>query len=231
MELFFDLVCVFAFTQLSDTLFGHQSARGTIETLVLFLAVWWAWNYTAWATNWIDPDRMPVAVLMLVLMAISLVVSVAIPHAFGGRGVPFAFAYVSLQVLRAAFMVWALRGQRMGRNYTQVLSWSAIAGAFWIAGARGHRAGAADDRRDVRVAAGARRLLDRGAALVGCAGGARAATPTLVLATSSRRLRWASDAAAMKLLTRTLAGLGAVAAGALIAAGVYAEATRAPDQP
>jgi hypothetical protein len=86
MELFFDLVYAFAFTQLSDTLSGHQSGRGTIETLVLFLAVWWAWNYTAWATNWIDPDRMPVALLMLVLMAISLVVSVAIPHAFGGRG-------------------------------------------------------------------------------------------------------------------------------------------------
>jgi low temperature requirement protein LtrA len=55
MELFFDLVYVFAVTQLSHTLHDHLTARGALETLVLFGAVWWAWNYTAWATNWIDP--------------------------------------------------------------------------------------------------------------------------------------------------------------------------------
>ena len=65
MELFFDLVYVFAFTQLSHTLLHHLTARGAVETLVLFLAVWWAWNYTAWATNWIDPDQPPVRVLMV----------------------------------------------------------------------------------------------------------------------------------------------------------------------
>ncbi len=59
MELFFDLVYVFAITQLSDFLFDdrHRSAHGILEALVLFVAVWWAWNYTAWATNWLDPDR------------------------------------------------------------------------------------------------------------------------------------------------------------------------------
>src|SRR5216684_3457808 len=85
MELFFDLVYVFAITQLSDRLFESLTARGLVQMLVLFLAVWWAWNYTAWATNWIDPDRTPVAGLMLVLMAISLVMSAAIPDAFGSR--------------------------------------------------------------------------------------------------------------------------------------------------
>jgi low temperature requirement protein LtrA len=45
----------------------------------MFTAVWWAWNYPAWATNWIDPERAPVALLMVVLMAISLVMSAAIP--------------------------------------------------------------------------------------------------------------------------------------------------------
>src|SRR5262249_21204576 len=50
MELFFDLVYVFAVTQLSHRLLDHLTVHGALETLVLFLAVWWSWNYTAWAT-------------------------------------------------------------------------------------------------------------------------------------------------------------------------------------
>ncbi len=135
MELFFDLVYVFAVTQLSEYLEEHLDARGAAQTAVLFLAVWWAWNYTAWATNWIDPERWPVALLMLVLMAFSLVMSAAIPAAFTTRGLAFAIAYVSIQLSRSAFMVFALRRQTMGRNYAQLLAWSAIAGVVWIAGA------------------------------------------------------------------------------------------------
>jgi low temperature requirement protein LtrA len=138
VELFFDLVYVFAVTQLSLYLREHLTARGALETLVLFLAVWWAWNYTAWATNWIDPEHSAVRLLMVTLMLISLVMSAAIPRAFGSRAIYFATAYVALQLLRSAFMVAAFRGARMGRNYAQLLSWSAIAGCFWIAGALVH---------------------------------------------------------------------------------------------
>jgi low temperature requirement protein LtrA len=140
MELFFDLVYVFAITQLSDFLFAHLSFRGALEGLILFGAVWWAWNYTAWATNWLDPESVPGAALMILLMAISLVMSAAIPKAFDGRGIPFAFAYVGLQVVRSGFMVRAFAGSddRMRRNYAQLLAWSCIAGALWIAGAFMH---------------------------------------------------------------------------------------------
>lgn len=139
MELFFDLVYVFAITQLSEFLFGHLTARGAAQALIMFGAVWWAWNYTAWATNWIDPARAPVALLMVVLMAFSLVMAAAIPKAFEGRGVPFAAAYVALQGLRSAFMVGAFGpGETMRRNYAQLLAWSLIAGAVWVAGALVH---------------------------------------------------------------------------------------------
>jgi low temperature requirement protein LtrA len=139
MELFFDLVYVFAITQLSDFLFDHLSFRGALEGLILFAAVWWAWNYTAWATNWIDPESIPGAALMIVLMGISLVMSAAIPEAFEGRGITFAFAYVAIQVVRSAFMVWAFpSGDRMRRNFAHLLAWSCIAGAVWIAGAFTH---------------------------------------------------------------------------------------------
>jgi low temperature requirement protein LtrA len=136
MELFFDLVYVFAITQLSDRLSSNLSVRGAIETLVLFAAVWWAWNYTAWATNWIDPERPRVVALMLVLMALSLVMSAAIPTAFDARGFPFAAAYAAIQLVRSGFMVLAFApGETMRRNYAQLLAWSAIAAVLWIWGA------------------------------------------------------------------------------------------------
>src|SRR5712691_10147955 len=138
VELFFDLVYVFAVTQLSHSLREHLTVRGALETLVLFLAVWWAWNYTAWATNWIDPDHAAVRLLMIALMLLSLVMSAAIPQAFGDRGAAFALAYVALQVVRSVFMVVAFRGARMGRNYAQLLAWSCIAGAAWVAGGFAH---------------------------------------------------------------------------------------------
>jgi low temperature requirement protein LtrA len=142
MELFFDLVFVFAFVQLSTHLYDDLTWLGAAEAGAMFLALWWAWNYTAWATGWIDPEQTPVMLLMGVLMLLSLVMAATIPDAFvsGGsdRGPAFALAYVALQLLRSGFMVWAFRSTGdtvMRRNYTQLLAWSAIAGAVWIAGA------------------------------------------------------------------------------------------------
>jgi len=135
MELFFDLVYVFAFTQLSDFLFDNLTGRGALEALIMFVAVWWAWNYTAWATNWLDPERGAGALLMIVLMVLSLVMAASIPRAFEDRGLAFTVSYVALQLVRSGFMVAAFpRGDRMRRNFAQLLAWSAIAGAVWIVG-------------------------------------------------------------------------------------------------
>jgi low temperature requirement protein LtrA len=139
MELFFDLVYVFAIIQLSTQLYDDPSWNGALETLVMFLAVWWVWNYTAWATGWIDPESRPGVALMAVLMVLSLVMASSIPHAFDSRGLTFACAYVAMQLLRAGYMVWAFGPEHtMGRNYAQLGAWSAIAGVIWIAGALVH---------------------------------------------------------------------------------------------
>jgi low temperature requirement protein LtrA len=89
----------------------------------------------AWATNWIDPEHPLVRQLLVALMLLGLIMSAAIPEAFRDRGVQFAVAYVAMGVLRGGFMVYALRGSRMGRNYAQLTAWTAIAGVAWIAGA------------------------------------------------------------------------------------------------
>ena len=57
VELFFDLVFVFAITQLSHHLLAHLTSRGLVQTTLLFMAIWWVWIYTTWVTNWLDPER------------------------------------------------------------------------------------------------------------------------------------------------------------------------------
>jgi low temperature requirement protein LtrA len=137
VELFFDLVFVFAVTQLSHNLLHHLTWTGLAETLFLTLAVWWVWIYTSWCTNWLDPQSTPVRVLLFVLMLAGLVLSSSIPEAFGERGLAFALAYACMQLVRTAFMLNALRGERPGnyRNFQRILVWLVISAVFWIAGA------------------------------------------------------------------------------------------------
>jgi low temperature requirement protein LtrA len=135
LELFFDLVYVFAITQLSHLLLDHLTVGGALETLFLLLAVWWAWVYTTWVTNWFDPDRPPVRLLLIALMLVSLVMSVAIPEAFGERGLMFALAYVTIQVGRTAFVVLALdKSSSLGRTFQRILAWFAIPAVLWVVG-------------------------------------------------------------------------------------------------
>jgi low temperature requirement protein LtrA len=135
MELFFDLVYVFSIIQLSHFLLAHTSWLGALEAVTLFAAVWWAWNYTAWAANWVNPDHPSGRGLMIVLMGCALVMAIAMPQAFDERAGLFAGAYVAMAVIRATYMAFVCRGQVMGRNYAQLGAWSALSGLFWIAGA------------------------------------------------------------------------------------------------
>jgi low temperature requirement protein LtrA len=135
MELFFDLVYVFSIIQLSHFLLEHQTWTGALEAATIFAAVWWAWNYTAWATNWIDPDHAAGRFLMIALMSCAILMAVSIPHAFGDRAGLFVAAYVAMALIRAGYMAAIFRGQRMGQNYAQLCAWSALSGLFWIAGA------------------------------------------------------------------------------------------------
>jgi len=96
IELFYDLIFVFSIVQLSHTMAHHYSVLGMAEAAVMILAVWWVWIYTAWATNWLNPDCMPVRLMLFVLMFLGLVLSTSIPEAFAGRGALFAGAYVAM---------------------------------------------------------------------------------------------------------------------------------------
>ena len=75
VELFFDLVYVFAVTQLSHHLLHNPTLTGALQTAVLLAMVWLAWAYTAWVTNWLDPERLPVRLLLIALALVALVMS------------------------------------------------------------------------------------------------------------------------------------------------------------
>ena len=90
VELFYDLVFVFAVTQLSHGLLEHLTPLGALQTAVLMLAMWWAWIDTAWITNWLNPERTAVRLMLFGLMLAGLVLSASIPKAFDDRALPFA---------------------------------------------------------------------------------------------------------------------------------------------
>jgi low temperature requirement protein LtrA len=137
VELFFDLVFVFAVTQLSHGLLKHLTPLGALQSALLLLGVWWLWVFTCWVTNWLDPNRPAVRLLLFALMLAGLVLSSSIPKAFEDRALTFACAYVFIQVGRSVFMLWALKNRDSGnyRNFQRIGLWLGLAAPFWIAGA------------------------------------------------------------------------------------------------
>jgi low temperature requirement protein LtrA len=148
IELFFDLVFVFAITQLSDFLLGHRTVAGALQAALLLAMVWLLWAYTTWVTNWLDPGKIPVRLLLLALMLVSLVMSAALPSAFRSSGLLVGSAYAVMQIGRSLFVVVALRGQPPGaeyrplaRNYQRILAWCCVSGALAVAGGLVHGVG------------------------------------------------------------------------------------------
>lgn len=142
VELFFDLVFVFAVTQLSHTLIGHfahdgVTLGGALQTGFLMLAVWWVWVFTSWVTNWLDPERLPVRICLFAMMLGGLLMSVSLPQAFGERALMFAVSFSSIQVGRTLFFLWAARGGDaiLVRNFQRIGVWLVISAVLWIAGA------------------------------------------------------------------------------------------------
>jgi low temperature requirement protein LtrA len=98
VELFFDLVYVFAVTQLSHLILDDLTVAAVGRAALLLLIVWWAWIYTTWMANWFDPGSPAVRGVLAGVMLVSLLMAAALPGAFGEDGMLFAMSYVTLQV-------------------------------------------------------------------------------------------------------------------------------------
>jgi low temperature requirement protein LtrA len=136
VELFFDLVFVFAVTQISHTLLAHFTLLGALQVTLLFLAVWWVWVFTSWITNWLNPEKTPVRLLLFAMMLGGLVLSTSIPAAFEARGLWFAIAYAAMQVGKTIFL-WVSTPPSRPRtrmNAVRIAAWLSMSAIFWIAG-------------------------------------------------------------------------------------------------
>jgi low temperature requirement protein LtrA len=135
VELFFDLVFVFAVTQLSQALLKDSTFMGVAHSFLLFMAVWWVWVFTSWVTNWLDPQKTPVRLMLYALMFAGILLSISIPEAFGSHGLTFAVSYAFMQVGRSLFMCWALPHQKKNyKNFLRITVWLSLAAFIWIAG-------------------------------------------------------------------------------------------------
>jgi low temperature requirement protein LtrA len=134
IELFFDLVYVFAVTQISHYLLAHPTITGALRSGLLLAMIWLVWAYTTWVTNWLDPEKIAVRLLLLALAGASLVMSAAVPGAFGARGLAVGVAYAAMQVGRSAFAVIALRGRPLQANFQRILCWCLVSGTLAVLG-------------------------------------------------------------------------------------------------
>lgn len=134
VELFFDLVFVFAVIMISHNLVENFTLLWLLQTVMLLMAVWWVWIFTAWITNWLDPQKTIVRLMLFALMFAWILMAISIPHAFDSSGLLFALSFVFMQLWRSLFAAWTMR-HHDGVNYYNLIRISCrlwFAWIFWI---------------------------------------------------------------------------------------------------
>jgi len=106
-ELFFDLVFVFAFTQVTASVAHEPTWAALGHGVLAFAMLWWAWGAYAWLTNTVPTDQVAPRLVILAAMASMLVVALAVPGAFDDSGPAFGIAYMVVMVLHAALFALA----------------------------------------------------------------------------------------------------------------------------
>ena len=132
LELFFDLVFVFAFTQVTTVLSDDPTWGGLGHGLLILAALWWAWAAYAWLTNTVDPGEGAVWGAMLVAMAAMFVAALAVPDAFGRHGVVFGVAFLIVNVMHLTLYALGARGDRDLSAAILRIAPSALVGASLI---------------------------------------------------------------------------------------------------
>ncbi|PGH46078.1 low temperature requirement protein A [Micromonospora sp. WMMA1996] len=141
LELFFDLVFVFALTRVSQRLItdldgsGETMVAGVGRTLLLFLVLWHVWTITTWVTSRYEPERIVIQALVVGTAFGSLVLGVTLPRALEERALPFVLAYVVMMVGRPLVIVAALRGHPRRTVPLRLAAWAGTSAPLWLAGA------------------------------------------------------------------------------------------------
>ncbi|MEU5672551.1 low temperature requirement protein A [Micromonospora sp. NPDC047753] len=140
LELFLDLVFVFALTRISARLItdftdGQRGVyAGLGQALLLFLALWAVWSVTVWSTSWLDPDNSIVQAVIIMTLVGSMTMAVAVPDGFGARASLFAITLVTLQIGRVVFFRVVGHGRPDPQQSIRILFWFGVSAPFWIVG-------------------------------------------------------------------------------------------------
>lgn len=110
VELFFDLVFVYAITQLTALVLHDLTWSGVGRAAVLFWLVWWSWTQFTWTLNLADTEHVWIRVPTLAATAVAFFLAQAVPDAFGSAGAWFAGAYVLGRLIGLAVQFWVVRG-------------------------------------------------------------------------------------------------------------------------
>jgi len=112
LELFFDLIFVFAITQVTSLVVADPTWAGLARGLVVLAVLWWAWTAYAWLTNTINPEEGEVRLVMFAAMGAMLIASLAVPDVFGDDALLFAGAYAFVRIAHLVLYTFAGRGDR-----------------------------------------------------------------------------------------------------------------------
>ena len=113
LELFFDLVFVFAITQVTTLMSEHPTWQGLAQGMLVLAAIWWAWVAYSWMTNALDTDEGLVRVSIFAVMATMLVAALAVPRAFGDNGVLFGVAFLIVRLLHLVVYAQGSHGDQV----------------------------------------------------------------------------------------------------------------------
>ena len=140
LELFFDLVFVFALTQVTSLLVHDPTWHGVLRGLLVLAAIWWAWTGYAWLTSTIDVDEGGVRLVMLTSMAMLLGVALAVPTAFGNDALLFGVSFLAVRVLHLVLYARVgrddsdLRRALLRVAPTELVGASLLVGAAFVGG-------------------------------------------------------------------------------------------------
>ncbi|HEY5873509.1 MAG TPA: low temperature requirement protein A [Gaiellaceae bacterium] len=135
IELFFDLVFVFAFTQVTALILEDTSMEGFLRAALVLAMVWWAWSAYAWMTNAIDIENAVTRLIIFTAMAAGFFMALAVPDAFQDEAAWFAVAYFVVRILNTALYTWGARNDPVLLRATLRLApWFLVAALVALAG-------------------------------------------------------------------------------------------------
>jgi low temperature requirement protein LtrA len=135
LELFFDLVFVFAVSQLSHHWLEHLTWRGAAEVLVMLLPILTVWSYTSWAATMIPADRSKTLWMVLWVMLLGLFMNASVTTAFTSSAWPFVIPFLLIQLGRTVWTIVNAPVAVYREHYFRVLVWQFATTPMWIAGA------------------------------------------------------------------------------------------------